>query len=832
MPKLIIDERDIEVPEGTKVIEAAERLGIMIPRFCYHPALGSVGACRVCAVKFLEGPAKGIQMSCMIDAHDDMVVSTTDAEAVDFRRHVIEWLMLNHPHDCPVCDEGGHCLLQDLTVSGGHGLRRYKGQKRTYEDQDLGPLVQHEMNRCIHCYRCARYYQEFSGYKDLGALRIGSRTYFGRFQPGTLQSPFSGNLSDVCPTGVYTDKPARFKGRRWDFERTPSVCRHCSLGCHVTVDARYREIMRHEARYSPDINGYFICDRGRFGFYYTEDDHRPRTAKVDGNESGMDAALAAAQDRLRRVSVAHGPTAIACVTGMGSSLETMYAANRLCRSTDWFGPAYFSHENQAERIRCAVGRLDDKLTISLRQIESADFILAVGADPVNEAPMLAMAMRQAQRKGAGVVVIDPRPIELPLAFTHLAAHPDELDQCFGALLKSSVDPLTLNRLDDAGRSYHQQLPQSGDCRPELSAPITQWAQKLQQARRPVIICGTEIVSTVTPAMAADGCRMLQAANQAAGLFYVLPEANSFGAAMLNGQTFEKVLTRIETGSIKALLIVEWDPLTAFADRGRVQRALDALDLLIVLDHIDSAVAAKAHILLPTATIYESGGLFINQEGRLQQAKAAYKGGISILKTGERSHPPRVYSTDIPGNSPCPAWHWLGQLSPDQSALPSSDYPATVPDFLDELLTSVGLPGRTVVTQQGIRVTATQEAGWCVQPASGEPQASSRDEFIILTTALTFGTERLSAISPPLQQVKAEPQLSMHKEDAESLQVKDGDRVKVQTANGSLSLPVRLCADMARGVLVVPRHHRLVWQILDGDTIRIGKDQISRTQKEQ
>jgi NADH-quinone oxidoreductase subunit G len=131
MPKLIIDDREIEVVPKTMVIEAAAQLGIMIPRFCYHPALGPVGACRVCAVNFLDGPLKGIQMSCMVEAQDGMVVSTTDAEAVDFRKHVIEWLMLNHPHDCPVCDEGGHCLLQDMTVSGGHGIRRYAGRKRT-----------------------------------------------------------------------------------------------------------------------------------------------------------------------------------------------------------------------------------------------------------------------------------------------------------------------------------------------------------------------------------------------------------------------------------------------------------------------------------------------------------------------------------------------------------------------------------------------------------------------------------------------------------------------------------------------------------------------------
>ena len=181
MPKLIIDSREIEVPQGTNVLEAAERLGIMVPRFCYHPALGSVGACRMCAVKFLEGRVKGVEMSCMVAAEDGMVVSTTHPDAMDYRKYVIEWLMLDHPLDCPVCDEGGHCLLQDETVSGGHGIRRFLGPKRTYQDQDLGLFVQHEMNRCIQCWRCRRFYQEYAGYRDLGALQIGRRTYFGRF---------------------------------------------------------------------------------------------------------------------------------------------------------------------------------------------------------------------------------------------------------------------------------------------------------------------------------------------------------------------------------------------------------------------------------------------------------------------------------------------------------------------------------------------------------------------------------------------------------------------------------------------------------------------------
>ena len=179
-----------------------------------------------------------------------MVVSTTDEEAVDFRRQVIEWLMMNHPHDCPVCDEGGHCLLQDVTVAGGQGIDAIPERSGPTTISTWAPFIQHEMNRCIHCYRCRRFYQEFAGYRDFGALQIASRMYFGRFSDGPLESPFSGNIIDLCPTGVLTDKPSRYKGRRWDFERSPSLCIHCSLGCRVVASARYREVVRMEAGFS------------------------------------------------------------------------------------------------------------------------------------------------------------------------------------------------------------------------------------------------------------------------------------------------------------------------------------------------------------------------------------------------------------------------------------------------------------------------------------------------------------------------------------------------------------------------------------------------------
>ncbi|MDD3816200.1 MAG: 2Fe-2S iron-sulfur cluster-binding protein, partial [Desulfocapsaceae bacterium] len=298
MPHLIIDDRAVDVPEGTTVIEAAELAGIMIPRFCYLKVLGSVGACRMCAVSFLAGPVKGIAMSCMVKAADGMVVSTTSEEAVAFRRQVIEWLMVNHPLDCPVCDEGGQCLLQDETISGGHEARRYPGKKRTYPDQFLGPFIQHEMNRCIHCYRCVRFYQEYAGYRDFGVMQIGNRIYYGRFADGALESPFAGNLVDICPTGVFTDKTARYKARHWDMQHASTLCIHCCLGCNTTVNAFQQAIISQETRENEAVNGSFICDRGRFGGSFANHGERPRQPVADGVKVQWPQALDLAVARL------------------------------------------------------------------------------------------------------------------------------------------------------------------------------------------------------------------------------------------------------------------------------------------------------------------------------------------------------------------------------------------------------------------------------------------------------------------------------------------------------------------------------------------------------
>ena len=833
MPKLVIDDQEIEVAPGTKVIEAAAQLGIMIPRFCYHPALGSVGACRVCAVKFLQGPLKGVQMSCMIEAQDDMVVSTTDKEAMDFRKHVIEWLMLNHPHDCPVCDEGGHCLLQDMTVSGGHGIRRFPGHKRTYPDQYLGPLVQHEMNRCIHCYRCARYYQEFTGYRDLGVMRNASHTYFGRFQEGILESPFTGNLSDICPTGVYTDKPARFFGRRWDYQRSPSVCINCCLGCHTVASIRYREVKRQEARFSRDVNGHFICDRGRYGFFYANLESRPRQASINGEAVSHDQAVQIAIDKLKKIGSDSGTSAIAAFGSVRSSLENQAMLRHICQLMGWRNPAFFIDKAATSKVKTAITRLEKELAASLQEVEKSDFILCVGADPINEAPMLALAMRQAQRKGAKIFVMDPRPVSLPADIEHLSVAAEDLSASVGFIIKAAVDGQTAASYGETAAKFYDSLPDRNPIAENQEDLFSAATDAIKISQRPVIVCGTDIPPVQALGIAADLALLLRAADKNAGLFYLLPGANAFGAGLISDDetSILSIIEAIEDGDVKALVMVESDPFFHFPDRKRLAQALDVLDLLIVLDYINSDAVQKAHIFIPSTTLYEADGVFVNQEGRAQMIRQAYSGGEPIIQSGGGDHPPRIYGQGIPGATPMPAWMTMAQFADRQVEPDNKKAPLTYDHWLVNIVSELADVNLTAdIPDEGLRLNPGIKTDLrFTTEFSGRPEEHQGGTGNLKLTFidLTFGSEVLSVHSECLQELEPEPAVLMHTSAAHSLDLVDGDSVCIQTESGVFEAKLRVVENMAAGVLVVPRHRKLSWQIFKPGMINIGREQIKK-----
>jgi len=598
MPKLIIDDIRVEVAAGVSILEAAQSVGIPIPHFCWHPALGKAGACRVCAVKMLDGPVKGIQMSCMVEAQDGMVVSTTDEEAMAMRRQVIEWLMINHPHDCPVCDEGGECQLQDFTIAGGHGLRHYSGKKRTHQNQYLGTQIEHEMNRCIQCYRCVRFYQEYAGGTDFGVMGSAGRVYYGRAGEGQLESPFSGNLVDICPTGVFTDKTARFRARYWDYDMAPSVCPHCSLGCNTVPCARYRELLKVVARRNDAVNGWFLCDRGRFTNSAVNDPARPRYPLVDGRRTEWDEAIETLLSHIKQFCKMYGPENLAIVGSSRLSLEAASLLHVLANSLDAGSLCYFTGDEEAQQSETAISYLDDGSSASMADVQKAELIAILDCNLLQDGPMMALLIRQAWRNGSRIyLVADAVQVngqeKVPFEFTQVSA----LCDVPFAEVKTAI---VVSACNDRRREDISQVLQRG-----------------------------------------------------ARLACLLPGPNSFGAALLqrehNGTPLAKAVAE---NKVKGILTVEADIMPEL---------LEGMALVAALDWQNTEPVKKAQIVLPTTAWVEMDGTYINYEGRAQRFQKVMPPGLPIKGLDPAVHPPRQHSDAAPGSAPRPAWQVVANV---------------------------------------------------------------------------------------------------------------------------------------------------------------------------
>ncbi|KFE56247.1 NADH-quinone oxidoreductase subunit NuoG [Pseudomonas syringae] len=625
MATIHVDGKALEVDGADNLLQACLSLGLDIPYFCWHPALGSVGACRQCAVKQYtdENDTRGrIVMSCMTPATDNTWISIEDDESKAFRASVVEWLMTNHPHDCPVCEEGGHCHLQDMTVMTGHNERRYRFSKRTHQNQELGPFIAHEMNRCIACYRCVRFYKDYAGGTDLGVFGAHDNVYFGRVEDGTLESEFSGNLTEVCPTGVFTDKTHSERyNRKWDMQFSPSICHGCSSGCNISPGERYGEIRRIENRYNGSVNQYFLCDRGRFGYGYTNREDRPRQPHLaDGSKLSLDQALDNAADLLRGRNI----------VGIGSpraSLESNYALRELVGAEHFYSGIEAS---ELERIRLVLQVLKDSpLPIpTLRDIEDHDAIFVLGEDLTQTAARLALGLRQAV-KGKAEDMAAAMKVQpwLDAAVKNIGQH--ELNPLFiASLAETKLDDVAEECVhaapDDLARigfAVAHALDASAPAVEGLDTEALELAQRIADAllaaKRPLIIAGTSLGSKALIEAAANIAKALKLREKNGSISLIVPEANSLGLAMLGGESVDAALQAVIDGTADAIVVLENDLYTR-TDAAKVDAALSAAKVVIVADHQKTATGDRAHLVLPAASFAEGDGTLISQEGRAQR----------------------------------------------------------------------------------------------------------------------------------------------------------------------------------------------------------------------
>ncbi len=666
MATIHVDGKSYEVDGSENLLQACLSLGIDIPYFCWHPSLGSVGSCRQCAVTQYANPedTRGrLVMSCMTPAADNTYISIEDKEAVDFRESVIEFLMTNHPHDCPVCEEGGHCHLQDMTVMTGHDRRRYRFTKRTHYNQELGSFIAHEMNRCIACYRCVRYYNDYAGGTDLGVYGNASRVYFGRPESGALESEFSGNLTEICPTGVFTDKTHSERyNRKWDMQYAPSVCQGCSSGCNISPGERYGELRRVENRFNGEVNQYFLCDKGRFGTGYVNRADRPRQPQFRSGTTVTTATVDEALDQT--IAKLKGKK----VLGIGSpraSLESNFALRELVGQEN-----YSTGMNQKEQslveLAAAIMQTEGIYNPSMREIESYDAVLILGEDLTQTAPRMALSVRQAAKNKAKEMAAERRTQEwlaepvkriaqdakspiyiLAATQTRLAdvatgevvASPNDIAR-LGFAVAQAVAGETITGLDDSASAFAQTI-----------------ADTLKAAKKPLIISGTSLQDAAIMEAAAQVAQNLGAH---AGLSLTVPEVNSMGLALLGGLSLEQAFAQ----DYDAVIVVEND-LYRRLPATRIDAALAKAAEVIVLDHSDTATVAQASIVLSAASFAEGDGTVVSQEGRAQRYYQVYD--------------PSYYN---PAYAIKESWRWLHAL---QTGLEDKNISWTV---LDDVIESV------------------------------------------------------------------------------------------------------------------------------------------------
>lgn len=649
MATIHIDGKSYQVKDGRNLLEACLSLGLDLPYFCWHPALGSVGACRQCAVKTFkdEQDTKGrLVMSCMEPVKDQLRLSVNDKEAAAFREQVIGWLMTNHPHDCAVCDEGGSCHLQDMTVMTGHSYRNYHFSKRTYKNQYLGPFLNHEMNRCIQCYRCVRFYKDFAGGKDLDVFAAHNHVYFGRHRDGILESEFSGNLAEVCPTGVFTDKTLKqHYTRKWDMSSAPSVCQGCGLGCNIIAGERYGSLRQITSRYNGAVNGYFLCDRGRYGYEFVNSERRIKEIAI----RGLTDTPMGGTETLEHIGKKLIPGRVIGIGSPRASLESNFALQQLVgRSHFYLGMSDTEHDLTTLSLK--ILRQGHIRTPSMQEAATADAVLILGEDLLNTAPMMALSVRQAVRR---------QPAQEAMNTAHVmswqdAAVREAVQDKNGPCFILNVQP---TKLDEIATGVYHTAPENiarigFALSRQLGAPVgdindlTEQEQKLVQemadalmkAARPLVIAGYGSGCEGVLRAASNICEALHQHAKPSMLVLTTPECNSVGLEMMGGLRLDSAIDAVLNGEADTVIVLEND-LYRRLDKHVADNFLRHCKELILIDHLYNATAEKATVLLPAGTFAESDGTLVNNEGRAQRFLQVYTPAGSIQES----------------------WRWLQQL---------------------------------------------------------------------------------------------------------------------------------------------------------------------------
>jgi len=641
---LTIDDIPVAVPAGTLVWAAAQQAGIEIPIYCYHPKMPPLGACRMCFVEIEKLP-KPPQTACTTPVSEGMIVHTKTERVLKARRGTLEFLLINHPLDCPICDKGGECDLQDFTLRHGPGGTRFDQPKRHYlKPIPVSDRVMLDRERCILCQRCTRFSSEISMDNGLVMISRGYKMEVGTAPDHAFDSIFSGNTVEMCPVGALTATAYRFKSRPWELKRIPSVCNNCSVGCNIRIDVRVDKIMRNMSRANDAIDDGWLCDRGRWGFEFVNSPQRLRTPMIRRNGQLVavtwEQAFYTIALRLGEIIKKHGASAVGGIGSTRTTNEEAYLFQKLLRQV--IGTPHVDHHHGHFRApRDSITGKPWMMTNSIAEIEQASHIVLIAADPYQRQPILDLRIKKAMKGGAKISIVNANQTELD----HFAVQKITLPQqgagaAAKVLLSTVVRQEELKSPDEALSAkilqedalIHDHEESLGT---EVTAQLRGLAHEIAEARGAIILY--DEMATLEP-----GCEDLATDLQAlavvtgnidrpgAGVGPLFEDANSLGARDMGllpdalpgykpaeevGMTYAEMLS---SPQIKALYVMGANPAR------HVEKLPGTLELLIVQDIMLTETAQQADVILPAVTFAEKDGSMTNIDHHVQAIRQALR----------------------------------------------------------------------------------------------------------------------------------------------------------------------------------------------------------------
>jgi NADH-quinone oxidoreductase subunit G len=773
MIALEIDGKPVEVPAGSTVMEAANQLGIYIPYFCYHKKLSIAANCRMCLVEVEKAPKP--LPACATPVASGMKVYTRSTVARKAQAGVMEFLLINHPLDCPICDQGGECQLQDLAVGYGMPASRYEEPKRVVTNKNLGPLIATDMTRCIHCTRCVRFGQEIAGIMELGMAYRGEHAEILTFMGKTVDSELSGNVIDLCPVGALTSKPFRYTARPWELARRRSVSPHDGLGANLVVQVKGDRVMRVLPRENEEVNECWLADRDRFSYEALNSEERLTKPMVKRDEQWVPASwqealelTVSALDRIRRE---HGAQAIGALLSPHSTLEELYLAQKLARG---LGTGNVDH-----RLRQSDFSLDPHLkgapwlgrpVASLDRLKAA---LVVGSTLRKDHPLLAHRLRQAVKRGAELNVVNPVGDNLLTRVAQeMIVAPQAMVQALGQILKALAQEQGGKLPAEVGRAIAPL---------QISREARAIAESLARSDASAVLLGNLVqhhprygalhflAQWIAELSGASFGVLGEAANSVgAYLAGAIPYRGALGTAAIPGMNARDMLLAPR----RAYLVLNLEPALDAYDARQADLALASAEFTVALTSFRSRALERAHVWLPIAPFTETPGTFVNTEGRIQSFHAVAR----------------------PQDETRPAWKVLRVLG-NLLGLPGFDY-ETIEEVRAEALPPDG--DVAVYLDNGVESLPLGDLDGPAEPLQRIGEVRIYDADPIVRRARSLQRTRDAAA----------PVASMSGALMRRLGFKEGERARIVQAGGSAELEVVRDDRLPDGCVRVPAAHSL------------------------